>query len=402
MQEVLKSTIYYPMLVSNKGTAEPLAKEEDTLIWKKYLTLSPEKRAIISSYELPRKIKELQGKFYVNEVVIGQISLCIRKVFFGEMDVAGFEAVLNSLFADSADKSVALKIIEFFNAEIVHLVPKIPLDPEESISGRSGVESIVKKLSILKAIAEYPRLNDQLITNEKIKVKGQSEPQRPSLANWIRYYRDELGVGFHDQVLRGRFLFQSENGKRLSNEERERINLVLKSIEEDFPLDIDIEQGGIVFPSRPRNTAPVAGTPAKPLFSAEATGASVRPVKPYIPAPASVPTPAVKTGAPTAPASSKPPFFSSRLSPAKNVAGETLHFSTGHVLPGEKTPAQSSGMPAAPAPASTPPTTPVPPTPATSGFRPAGINQNRGATLPRSPYSIRPLRLRDDVGAKEE
>lgn len=398
MQEVLKSTIYFPLLVSNKGTDEPLSKEEDALVWKKYLTISPENRAIITSYELPRKIKELQGKFNLNDTTTGQISLCIRKIFFGEIDIASFETTLRSLFADSPDNQSHIRqIVEYVNTEILHLVPKISPDSEESSVVKNSSEPVVKKLSILKAITEYPKLNDQLLTNEKIKVKGQSEPQRPSLAHWIRYYRDELGVGFHDQVLRGRFLFQSENGKRLSNEERERINLVLKSIEEDFPLDIDVEQGMVIFPTRPKNLAPATATTARPLFPPKENGMPARTVKPYVPAAPVSPASGVVAASPVTPPS-KPSFFASKLSPAKNVAGETLHFSTGHVLPGEKAASPpDTGVQSAPTPAPVTPTAPLPLT-----ARPAGINQNRGAALPRSPYSIRPLRLRDDINVKEE
>ncbi len=120
-----------------------------------------------------------------------------------------------------------------------------------------------------------------------------------------------------------------------------------------------------------------------------------RPVKPYVPAAPVSPAPG---GAPASPVTppSKPSFFASKLSPAKNVAGETLHFSTGHVLPGEKSaPQTNTGVQSAHQ--SAPVTPPLPTT-----ARPAGINQNRGTALPRSPYSIRPLRLRDDIGAKEE
>lgn len=240
------------------------------------------------------------------------------------------------------------------------------------------------KLPLLKALADYPRLSDQLITTEKIKLKGQSDLQRPSLANWIHYYREELGIGFHDQVTRGRFLFQSENGKRLSADERERINLLLKSIEEEFPLEIDTDRQMVIFPAKSLGapTVPLAGSSsgAAALFP-QRSGVPARPTKPFQPmTPA---TPVASESAPGAAPGSQTSFFERQFRPAKNVAGETLHFSTGHVLPGEKeTPAPSPEGTAAPA--------------GTPTFRPNGIVQERGAALPRSPYSIRPLRMRSN------
>lgn len=235
------------------------------------------------------------------------------------------------------------------------------------------------KLSLLKALADYPRLGEQTMSSEKIKLKNQSEPQRPNLANWIHYYREELGIGFHDQVTRGRFLFQSENGKRLSAEERERLNLVIKSIEEDFPIDIDTEHQIIIFPTRPT----VAQPTAKPLFS-QPNVVPARAVKPFQP----ITTPAVPVASETPSAGeAKPSFFDRQFRPAKNVAGDTLHFSTGHVLPGEKESAPSQSAPTAAMP-HTQPSAPA--------FRQNGIVREKGAALPRSPYSIRPLRMRSD------
>jgi hypothetical protein len=62
-------------------------------------------------------------------------------------------------------------------------------------------------------------------------------------------YRDELGVGYHDPVLRAKFLFNSPNAKNISSDEREQLNLILRSVEENAPLDIDISKMEIIFPS---------------------------------------------------------------------------------------------------------------------------------------------------------
>lgn len=109
-------------------------------------------------------------------------------------------------------------------------------------------ESAAISLPLLQALSKYEQLGNQLITSERIKVKSQTEPVRPSLLYWLKYYRDELGIGHHDSVQRGQFLFRSENGKKLSSEERERVSLILKSVEEDLPLQIDIVRNEIVFP----------------------------------------------------------------------------------------------------------------------------------------------------------
>ncbi|MDO8566409.1 MAG: hypothetical protein Q7S04_04505 [Candidatus Moranbacteria bacterium] len=138
-------------------------------------------------------------------------------------------------------------------------------------------------LPLLQALSKYERLGEQLITRGRIKVGSQTEPVRPSLLYWLKYYRDELGIGQHSSVERGNFLFRSENGKNLSAEERERINIILKSVEENFPLSIDPKNQEIIFPtsnafsitaaSRPASTTPLvsrgenSGGRSSPVFN---------------------------------------------------------------------------------------------------------------------------------------
>lgn len=375
---------YYPMLIP-EGDGSIASQLR---IWDKFDQLSLEKQEVITSVVMANKIFELQKKFGFSNDAIGLISLMIRNIFFGELTLDQCrEKLVTVLNQDGNDSNQAAIVADFIQREILNITL-----PKQQIASEKNQNPPVKK-SLLKALSEYPRLGDQLITNEKIKIKSQAEPVRPSLSNWIHYYREELGIGFHDQVTRGHFLFQSENGKRLSAEERERINLILKSIEEEFPIDIDADRQTIVFPVKQTGapTAPFGGAaqPAtNPLFPRQSP-VPARPVKPFQPAvPQDLPT---AEPVPTPSAASKPSFFDRQFRPAKNVAGDTLHFSTGHVLPGEKN--AESGVAA---PAAAPQSRPTVSTPPPSSFRPRGIVQDRGAALPRSPYSIRPLRMRDD------
>lgn len=201
-------------------------------------------------------------------------------------------------------------------------------------ASRSGELEVVH-LPLLQALSKYENLGNQLITNERIRIKSQPEPVRPSLLYWIKYYRDELGIGHHSTVDRGNFLFRSENGKRLTAPERERVNLVLKSVEENYPVDIDTERSEIIFP------AFVESTP--------------RPQPVPQPAPAPVAAPATPRP--------KPAFnfgqggMISGAEVKKSVASTptpgNLSFTSKHVFPAEKpaTPAQAtSPRPGAQAP----------------------------------------------------
>lgn len=281
------------------------------------------------------------------------------------------------------------------------------------------------RLPLLKALSEYPRLGDQNITANRIKTKQAPEPVRGSLTNWIHYYRDELGIGFHDQVKRGQFLFQSENGKRLSGEERERLNLILKSIEEEFPLDIDTARQEIVFPaitipqSNQIGGAPVRGAASFPIpqtptsaskqtqaFSApifqggmnQPSGVPSRGVNPWViqpptslaPRPSLTAQPKASFGGTQRPVSpsSAAPSLGGNMKPIENIANHTVEFSTGHVLPAEKASQETRAVtPAASVPVAT----------GTGGARfGTGQRISNPTNQSRSPYSIRPFRSRSD------
>lgn len=121
-------------------------------------------------------------------------------------------------------------------------------DPEE-IEEERLIAATRVKLPLLAAIGKYPKLGEQPVTDDRIFLKSQPEPVRPNLMNWLKCYREELGVGYHEPVLRAKFLFQSQNGKNLSSDDRERVNLLLRSMEENVSLDIDTGKMEIVFPS---------------------------------------------------------------------------------------------------------------------------------------------------------
>lgn len=118
-----------------------------------------------------------------------------------------------------------------------------------SVSERSFIsgDTTFEKLSLLSALGKYEKLGSQQVTNSKITIKGQNDPVRPTIFNWLRAYRDDLGVGAHDSVVRGQFLFQSVNGKLLSADEREQVGLLLRSLDDNTPITIDAGRQEVVF-----------------------------------------------------------------------------------------------------------------------------------------------------------
>lgn len=239
---------YYPMVVSEQGTEDKMSLEEDRIVWDMFDALPQERRDSLLSGEMPKKLKLLQEKLKLNDITIGNISLIVRKIFFGAISVSELGEKIKSIPAIVGnDLNKTETIVEYIQKEILTIKPKVRVEEEEKEAKKS--QPIMMKMPLLQALSKYESLGNQLITEERIRIKSQSEPVRPSLLYWVKYYRDELGIGHHDSVQRGNFLFRSENGKRLSGAERERVNLVLKSVEENFPLEIDTARQEILFPA---------------------------------------------------------------------------------------------------------------------------------------------------------
>lgn|GEM_PF-1785599 len=373
-------------------------------MWMKFRALASEKKDILVSRELVEKIQEFKSRFKLQEAGIVVVSLMIRKLFFGELDKAGAVARIRDTFSldKSGDPNQAEVIVEAIEREVMTIKPIPEVEAEEAIDYTPKVTTI--RLPLLKAMSEYKHVADQMITSEKLKLRNSQELVRPTLSNWIRSYREELGIGFHEPVARGKFLFQTQNGKKLTNEDRAKLNLILKSIEESFPLEIDPKREMIVFPDGSdvsmeltqvnTNARPVANRFIQPRAMPVGT------VRPAAFAPGIAPvTPSNLSGIPAPkPSPATPvlatlkPLFSKAAPPEKNISGETLHFSTGHVLPAEKASGTVGEKPAA-APARE-----MDGNAALRQMQPttSAIKRQPGAGLPKSSYTIRPLRLRND------
>lgn len=236
-------------------------------------------------------------------------------------------------------------------------------EEDEDESGSIPTEAAVR-LPLLRAVGEYPNIGNQQITRERIRLQGRQDTVRPSLANWVKSYRNELGVGYHEPVVRAKFLFDSENGKKLTSEERERLNVIIRSIEENEPVEIDTERAEIVFPESriieraPKPEARVTAPRSAPVMGAEHIGQAPpkAPSRPLVkPAPGfsdSRPRPVGASNAPVAPSAPRrnatmspaaPPDLpvsgnvsQSSPAPAPRPVGGTVSFSSSHALPGER------------------------------------------------------------------
>lgn len=230
--------IYYPMLV-----------DENDIYWDKIKKISEKNRNILLSAELPSLLMELQDSLKMPNEELAQLSIIIRQLFLGDFPKEQLETHIENLFRENDNRTIDSKkiisIVQFINNKILTIVPKKDSDEEPEESKENAVKIV--SVSLEQALNDYPKIAYQEISNEGINLINFSVLVKPSIENWIADYRDKNGVGKHSPIERGNYLFHSENGKSLTPEERLRVGLILKSLDELTPLNIDVEKQMVVF-----------------------------------------------------------------------------------------------------------------------------------------------------------
>lgn len=367
MEKKIQSRRYYPLLVDESGLENQVSDQEDQKIWEAYDRLDLNKKKVLTSFEVPIAIKSMEDILSLSNEEVGVASLAVRKIFFEEWTIDTCREKIASLLVHfgKTDNQKLTAIVEYIKSDILTIVPKEEVDDEKKSAIK--VDASVR-VALLEALSRFPQLGQQTITESRVKLKTSAEPMRGSLLNWIKCYREELGVGYHDSVTRGQFLFRSQNGAKLSDEERERIALILRSIEDSELLVVDADRQEILFPvAAPRPQHGLVGAPERmPQFDTrEAVMSAPQPLPANITAAApAAPVPQKEVPferdnfviAPHARALNdhnvvrqvNPEEFASLgLTGSMHVATKpvaapvspsngTLHFSSKHVLPAEK------------------------------------------------------------------
>lgn len=143
--------------------------------------------------------------------------------------------------------SAHIAVVNLLKQDILN---KIQTLSEKSIVQRVASEQLQKKiiqLPLAQALSQYPKIGEQIIGSSQIKIRAFSVPVRASIKNWIVDFHDAMGSGKHSPIDRGNFLFHSENGKKLTPPERQKVALILKSLEDGTPLTVDVDAQTVVF-----------------------------------------------------------------------------------------------------------------------------------------------------------
>jgi len=329
------SNEFYPLLAGYYDESDFQAYQA---MWVAFRELPVFSRNLLTSNELPLALKALSERFHFDQSTAAFVSVMTRKIIFQEWNEEQSRVELAS-WCQEFDSKNLLHLEEILTAvknDILTITPR-----EEENTKEEG-KSVTIRTTLLEALSQYPQLGQQTITDTRIKLKASVELVRGSLINWLKCYREELGVGYHDAMLRGQFLFRSQNGIKLTDEEHGRIELLLRSLEDRETVEIDTEHQALLFPPYigPRNSRPeqpkqpeifITGAPVVPVVSP--VSPPIYEKKAVLPHEVSEKEPLNQTPSETGPLHVLKK--SVQFSPVNQTLG-TLHFSSRHVLPVEK------------------------------------------------------------------
>lgn len=111
------------------------------------------------------------------------------------------------------------------------------------------MQSSLLQMPLPEALKEIPEIGEQLLTSEKIHILSFPEPVRPSLKNWLADYTSFFGYAKHSPIEMGNYLFHSENTKKLTSSDRQKLTYILKAFNDETPVNINKTLKQVVFPT---------------------------------------------------------------------------------------------------------------------------------------------------------
>lgn len=261
-----------PVLVSAVKNPDEETPEQVIENHERFLRLSFEAKYKLGFQYTPEIIRKIGVEFELDPLEMSSISRAIRSFYFGDIQKESIAKFLVDDGEFSQEKS----------AQVANIVVGKIIDAPVP----NSVSAEMDNLPLLDALSKYQRLSEQTVTEDRIAVKGESAPVRGSIRNWLRHYRDAVGIRKHSTMERGQFLFQGENTRRLSAPERERVSFLLKALDENTPVPLDVERQEVIFPvfedrgsaatSAASSVVPALETSFRPLEKFPAQAAPIR------------------------------------------------------------------------------------------------------------------------------
>lgn len=272
MNNAIIEQFYYPMLANLSGMRD---NKIFFARWDKMKLLSDEEKAVLISEELAGNLKNIFQHHGLQQKESESCSFLVGSLYLKELDDEEFLSKIDELLKSVSNDEKKNLIKEI--GEAISSVKKNSGNIKKRIYDKVDEDEELKSglmihIPLVQALKQFPKIGEQLVTNSPLKIKVFPMPVRPSIKNWINNYHENLGMEKHGSIERGNFVFHSENAKQLSSQERQKLALILKSLEEETLLAIDTEKEEIDFEASAKEETPKEAPPKnQPLEQARIT-----------------------------------------------------------------------------------------------------------------------------------
>ncbi|PJA89176.1 MAG: hypothetical protein CO138_01800, partial [Candidatus Moranbacteria bacterium CG_4_9_14_3_um_filter_33_15] len=154
--KIERCTIPHSVFVTKNPDEETF--EQLVELQNRFLQLPMEIRMKLNSYRTGEKIQRIGRMYNLNLLQMADIARVIRSFYFKEISLNAIAKILEKEMKVKFD--VAQKISDFIVKEII-----------QDDSFKKEYQLKFAKLSLFDAIKEYPEINEQLVTEDMIKIK---------------------------------------------------------------------------------------------------------------------------------------------------------------------------------------------------------------------------------------
>ncbi len=118
---------------------------------------------------------------------------------------------------------------------------------EKKIEVEKMKDTIVN-MPVKDLVINYPMVESQVIgSQESIMVKGSDIPMKPIIKFWMKDYLEKMGFYKHSNLERVQYVYHDKNTRKMNEEERRQLGLVLKSLDEEIDLPLSTRTQKIDF-----------------------------------------------------------------------------------------------------------------------------------------------------------
>lgn len=198
---------------------------------EKFLKLSEKIKDKLVAPETSEKIKNICAHYNLELLQMAPVARVIRSYYFGEVKLEEFAQIIKK--ESGIGKEEAQNITRYITERIIN----------KDVEIKNTVRR--EKLTIVSAMNRYPEIKKQALTASFLETG--SRTVNPTVENWINDYFMIVGAGNRDVMKRSSYLYHGKNTRGLSAIDRQKLSQVLKSLDEGFLLDIDIDKKEIFF-----------------------------------------------------------------------------------------------------------------------------------------------------------